>query len=187
MLERLVNSSIPAQSSYSNHRNLTERQIEVLKTAANLDYRGAVNSHVREALNIKEDTVKAHLRGIYDALGVTDIFSAVCIALNNQILPLEEVRGNNLPYLEEMLNGQAKRSVTKFHKEILNMLYNNALRTGEADYITLASDRSVTYQTTKNEIHKIYIKLGISNKAQLAVVAHIYSQMTQKPDKTKSI
>ena len=55
---------------------LTERELEVLRAAA----RGERNKEIAHALGISERTVKAHLAGVFNKLGVDSRAAAVAIA-----------------------------------------------------------------------------------------------------------
>ncbi|MCE2572768.1 response regulator transcription factor [Motilimonas eburnea] len=63
---------------------LSSRQLDVLKLLA----KGYPNKKVADILNISEDTVKFHLRGIYKALGVSNRTESVTRANELGLLPL---------------------------------------------------------------------------------------------------
>jgi DNA-binding NarL/FixJ family response regulator len=65
---------------------LTEREIMVLTLAA----RGDTNKVIGKKLHISAATVKTHLKHIYDKLGVADRAAAVAIALERQIIHLDQ-------------------------------------------------------------------------------------------------
>jgi DNA-binding NarL/FixJ family response regulator len=65
---------------------LTAREIDVLQRAA----RGLTNSEIARELFVSATTVKAHLSHIYRKLGVGDRTAAVTIALERQIIRLED-------------------------------------------------------------------------------------------------
>jgi DNA-binding CsgD family transcriptional regulator len=67
-------------------RVLTTRQHEVLA----LLVQGKSNSEIAQALDMAENTVKVHLRNIYEKLGVDDRTGAVTRALERGILHLDE-------------------------------------------------------------------------------------------------
>jgi DNA-binding NarL/FixJ family response regulator len=66
--------------------SLTAREIDVLELAA----RGLRNSEIAHELFVSATTVKAHLAHIYRKLGVSDRTAAVTIALERQIIRLDD-------------------------------------------------------------------------------------------------
>ncbi len=66
----------PAPTSPTAALALTDRELEVLRAAA----RGERNKEIAHVLGISERTVKAHLAGVYNKLGVDSRAAAVAIA-----------------------------------------------------------------------------------------------------------
>jgi len=69
------------------HSELTPREIDVLKLIA----RGLSNRQIGERLGISEATVKNHVVSLLGKLGVQDRTHAVTLALERNIIELEEV------------------------------------------------------------------------------------------------
>jgi DNA-binding NarL/FixJ family response regulator len=63
---------------------LSEREIEVLKLVAT----GARNKEIAYRLNVTENTINAHVKRIFEKLGVTDRTQAVTTALRRGIIHL---------------------------------------------------------------------------------------------------
>jgi len=73
----------PKPASVSkNESTLTERELEVLQSAA----RGERNKEIAYKLNITERTVKAHLQSIYQKYGVDSRAAAVAVAAQKGLL-----------------------------------------------------------------------------------------------------
>ncbi len=66
----------------SGRTNLTLREIEIVEMLA--DGRG--NRNIARALSISEETIKPHLRHIYEKLGASDRAQAVAIALRQHLI-----------------------------------------------------------------------------------------------------
>ena len=66
---------------------LTPRRLEVLRLAAN----GLSNAEIAAALWLAEDSVKSHMRLIYEVLGARDRANAVAIALVRGLIRPDEV------------------------------------------------------------------------------------------------
>lgn len=66
-------------------RPLSDRELEVLALVA----RGMTNREVAKALSRAEETVKIHLKNIYDKLGVRDRTEAVTTALRRGIIHID--------------------------------------------------------------------------------------------------
>jgi DNA-binding NarL/FixJ family response regulator len=64
------------------HGLLTVREIEVLEFVAD----GKSNKEIAAALSIAEDTVKTHLRRLFEKLGAADRAQAVAIALRQKLI-----------------------------------------------------------------------------------------------------
>ena len=64
---------------------LSEREQEVLALLA----QGAPNKEIAVRLHITERTVKAHVTGIFNKLGVNSRAEAVAVALRSGLLPVE--------------------------------------------------------------------------------------------------
>jgi DNA-binding NarL/FixJ family response regulator len=61
---------------------LTARELEVLERLAE----GKTNREIAEAIRVSEETVKAHLKKLYDKLGAADRAQAVAIALRQNLI-----------------------------------------------------------------------------------------------------
>ena len=72
----------PTGAAETNNRNLTAREIEILRHVAE----GNTNAATAEQLHISEATVKTHLVHIYDKLGVSDRAAAVARGYETSIL-----------------------------------------------------------------------------------------------------
>lgn len=70
-----------------SHRNLTARETEVLKLLAS----GEANKQIARALRIGEKTVKTHVSGIFQKLGVRSRTQAALYAVNAGLVPAEEL------------------------------------------------------------------------------------------------
>jgi len=66
---------------------LSEREMEVLKLAA----RGMTNMEIADALSLSVRTVQAHLRSIFNKLGVSSRSEAIVYALKKKWLNLEDL------------------------------------------------------------------------------------------------
>jgi DNA-binding CsgD family transcriptional regulator len=71
-----------ASPSRSGPTNLSDRELEVLRELAS----GRRNSDIAQTLGITELTVKAHLRSIYQKLGVETRAGAVATAIKHQLV-----------------------------------------------------------------------------------------------------
>jgi two-component system, NarL family, response regulator len=69
------------------HSDLTPREIDVLKLIA----KGFSNKQIGDRLGIAEATVKNHVVSLLGKLGVQDRTHAVTLALERNIIDLEEV------------------------------------------------------------------------------------------------
>lgn len=65
--------------------DLTPRELEVL----NLLVKGRSNKEIASHMTVTEDTIKAHLKGVYAKLGVRDRTEAVISAIRHGIVHLE--------------------------------------------------------------------------------------------------
>jgi len=61
---------------------LTLREVQILETVAD----GKSNKEIAAALAIAEDTVKTHLRNLFEKLGAADRAQAVAIALRQNLI-----------------------------------------------------------------------------------------------------
>jgi len=68
--------------SQGQRSTLTAREIQILAQLAE----GQSNKLIASALAISEDTVKQHLKSLYDKLGATDRAHAVAIALRQRLI-----------------------------------------------------------------------------------------------------
>jgi len=78
LLKRLAHDA----RSEDGRRALTLRELQILEALAE----GQSNKGIAAALGITEDTVKTHLKNLYDKLGATDRAHAVAIALRQQLI-----------------------------------------------------------------------------------------------------
>jgi DNA-binding NarL/FixJ family response regulator len=76
----LLSDDIPRQSA--GRRSLTRREYQVLTLLAN----GHTNAAIARQLYLSPETVKTHVRRIYDKLGVRDRPSAVRVALTEGLV-----------------------------------------------------------------------------------------------------
>lgn len=74
----LSSEKLPAQQT---DLDLTPRQMQVLRSLV----RGLANKHIADELNISSETVKTHLKAIYDTLGVNNRTQAVYAIANSGI------------------------------------------------------------------------------------------------------
>jgi two-component system NarL family response regulator len=65
--------------------SLTPRELDVLRLVS----RGRTNKEMAVAMFISEETVKSHMKGLFQKLGVHDRAEAVGIALQRGLLRLE--------------------------------------------------------------------------------------------------
>ena len=63
---------------------LTDREVEVLRLVA----RGAINRDVARALTISEDTVRNHVKHVYEKIGVSTRAGAALFAMEKGLLPV---------------------------------------------------------------------------------------------------
>jgi len=68
--------------SQGQKASITLRELQVLECLAE----GQSNKIIAHTLSITEDTVKAHLKSLYDKLGASDRAHAVAIALRQQLI-----------------------------------------------------------------------------------------------------
>jgi DNA-binding NarL/FixJ family response regulator len=66
----------------SDRTNLTLREIEIVELLAD----GKGNRDIARSLSISEETIKTHLRRIYEKLGASDRAQAVAIALRQHLI-----------------------------------------------------------------------------------------------------
>ena len=78
VLRRLVSDARVA----GEHGALTVREIQILESVAD----GKSNKEIASALAIAEDTVKTHLRRLFEKLGAADRAQAVAIALRQNLI-----------------------------------------------------------------------------------------------------
>jgi NarL family two-component system response regulator YdfI len=74
------------ESKPHSHLDLTDREIQVLKAVA----RGERSKEIAAQLGITERTVKAHLAGIYNKLGVDSRAAAIAVASQRGLLPADK-------------------------------------------------------------------------------------------------
>jgi DNA-binding NarL/FixJ family response regulator len=78
VIRRLVGDARVA----GGHELLTVREIQILESVAD----GKSNKEIAAALSIAEDTVKTHLRRLFEKLGAADRAHAVAIALRQNLI-----------------------------------------------------------------------------------------------------
>lgn len=78
LLKRLAHDA----RSADGRRSLTLREVQILEALAE----GQSNKGIAATLGITEDTVKTHLKHLYDKLGAADRAHAVAIALRQQLI-----------------------------------------------------------------------------------------------------
>ena len=176
MLEiKLINQTRRVQK-YDTQSRITPRQREVLVTAANLGYNGFSRIHAKEVLEISPNTVNNHITGTHERLGVCDTFSAVYRTLYNQILSLDEVCEQE----KYCLITNICDKLTSSEKKVLTELSISALEIRHVGYLAIALSLSTSINAIKQHIHRIYKKTGVSNQAQLAVLAYIHTQTNHR-------
>jgi NarL family two-component system response regulator YdfI len=74
-----------AKAKPATGQPLSEREQEVMEMVA----QGAANKEIAVRLHISERTVKAHVTGIFDKLGVNSRAEAVAVAMRRGLLPTE--------------------------------------------------------------------------------------------------
>ena len=84
ILARILRSTEPPTEPRNRYRlTLSQRELEVLSQVAT----GARNKEIAARLNLTERTVKAHLDGIFNKLGVDSRTAAVAVAIQQGLLP----------------------------------------------------------------------------------------------------
>ena len=78
----LAHAAAPAPASAAGPLDLTERELEVLRAAA----QGQRSKEIAHALGITERTVKAHLASIYNKFGVDSRPAAIAVAAQRGLL-----------------------------------------------------------------------------------------------------
>ncbi|MBL6750276.1 MAG: response regulator transcription factor [Nevskia sp.] len=78
LLKRLIQDARTAD----DRRNLSVREMHILEALAD----GLSNKMIAKSLSITEETVKSHLKKVYEKLGATDRAHAVAIALRQQLI-----------------------------------------------------------------------------------------------------
>ena len=73
-----------AKRSVANHGELTEREMEVLRSAA----QGLSNKEIADHLNISAKTVKNHIANIFSKLQVNDRTQAILLAVKRGIISI---------------------------------------------------------------------------------------------------
>jgi DNA-binding NarL/FixJ family response regulator len=68
--------------SLDNRRGLTLREVQILECLAD----GLSNKSIAARFSISEETVKSHLRNLYEKLGASDRAHAVSIALRSRLI-----------------------------------------------------------------------------------------------------
>ncbi len=68
--------------SSDSRKSLTTRETQILLSLAD----GASNKTIAHQLSLREETVKSHLRSLYDKLGASDRAHAVSIALRQRLI-----------------------------------------------------------------------------------------------------
>jgi DNA-binding NarL/FixJ family response regulator len=83
-LKRVQDNIADDLAQHTGEPMLTSRELDVLKLAAD----GYTNSRIAESLNIKDETVKAHMSSILGKLGARDRTHAVTLALRRGVIAL---------------------------------------------------------------------------------------------------
>lgn len=83
-LKRVQDNVADDMAQHTGEPMLTSREIEVLKLAAD----GYTNSRIAASLNIKDETVKAHMSSLLGKLGARDRTHAVTVALRRGVIAL---------------------------------------------------------------------------------------------------
>lgn len=84
ILARILRATEPPTEPSNRYRlTLSPRELEVLSQVAT----GARNKEIAARLNLTERTVKAHLDGIFNKLGVDSRTAAVAVAIQQGLLP----------------------------------------------------------------------------------------------------
>jgi DNA-binding NarL/FixJ family response regulator len=78
VLKRLAHDARSAGS----RRNLSQRELQILEALAD----GLSNKTIAHRLTLSEETVKSHLRNLYEKLGAADRAHAVSIALRQRLI-----------------------------------------------------------------------------------------------------
>ncbi|MCH8003125.1 MAG: hypothetical protein IH934_00705 [Nanoarchaeota archaeon] len=147
---------------------------EILITAANPYYQEEFVPHVMNTFSIDGYKYGKFIKPIRRKLNVSDtnpMFAALCIALKNDLVSTEEILdGKNME--EELLRFKVRiRRLTRTDKGIMAEIYNYAIEHHGVAYgeISEISQYGYGFRGSKN--------LGISNHAQLAFFAHIYTHL----------
>ena len=84
ILARILRATEPLTEPRNRYQlSLSQRELEVLSQVAT----GARNKEIAARLNLTERTVKAHLDGIFNKLGVDSRTAAVAVAIQQGLLP----------------------------------------------------------------------------------------------------
>jgi DNA-binding NarL/FixJ family response regulator len=68
--------------SSASRRSLTQRELQILEALAD----GLSNKTIAHQLSLSEETIKSHLRSMYEKLGAADRAHAVSIALRQRLI-----------------------------------------------------------------------------------------------------
>ena len=159
----------PNQKKYKS-TGLTERELQILIESARPNYQNSVAKHVADVLDIRPHIVRHHNSNIRQKLAVTDEFAAVYKVLDTGILILDKILApSEFSELEAKITGLTRRE-----QEVL-ALAPGCIETGKFDREYVASRLDVSRATAANHIQNLYHKLGISNRAQLALVAYVHN------------
>ncbi len=78
----LIRRVVADERVAAGHGTLTAREAQILEAVAD----GRSNKEIAAALGIAEDTVKTHLRRLFEKLGASDRAQAVAIALRQRLI-----------------------------------------------------------------------------------------------------
>lgn len=171
MLEELVSPS--GNEAFLEEKVLSRRQREILKVVATLGYKGDYRYHAGVVLGIAYNTVQNCSGEILKRLKAHDIFAAVLKAFQLRLLSVDEIDTEDLSELKLKLE-----ELSPVEKKVLQAFYDCAMEKGYANQVSVAPKLNTTEFIVRNTLHSTYLRLRVHNRAQLAVVAHVYITAT---------